>query len=360
MIKKNKGKVFLVGVGPGNERLITLAAVDCIRRADVLIYDQLMSPSLLEYRKPEAVLIYAGKSPGRHSMSQEEINALLCKQALRHRVVVRLKGGDPLLFGRGSEEALALLKAGISFEIVPGVSSGFAVSAYAGIPLTHRGVASQVTFVTGHEDPTKSVTDVEWGQLAGLNGTLVIFMGMARLEAITGQLMAHGMKKNTPVCVVQWGTLPAQRSVTATIASIAAAVKLKGITHPAIIIIGEVVRLREKLNWYETKPLFGKKILITRPRSLARELSQCLEQEGAQAVTYPLIEVVREKKLDERLVLEKLAHSDWVIFTSRSAVEICFDILKKHRKDARLFARARIAVLGEGTNKELEGRGITA
>ena len=360
MAKRNKGQVFLVGAGPGDERLVSAAALDCIRRADVLVYDYLIPPALLEYRKPGAVLICAGKSPGRRSMPQDKINALLRAQALRGRTVARLKGGDPFLFGRGSEEALALAEAGIHFEIIPGVSSGFAVPAYAGIPLTHRGAASQVTFVTGREDPAKSVPDVEWARLAGQKGTLVIFMGMAGLKNITARLITHGMPVNTPVCVVERGTLPAQRSVTGTLASIGAAVKRGHITHPALIIIGEVVRLRKKLNWYESKPLFGKKILITRPRSSAAELSRALEREGARTFIYPLIEIVREKYLDERRVLEKLRGSDWIIFTSANAVEICFDIMKKNRKDARLFAAARIAVLGTGTEKELARRGVIA
>jgi uroporphyrinogen III methyltransferase/synthase len=355
---KTKGKVFLVGVGPGNEGLVTQAALRCIKQADVIIYDHLMSASLLEHKKPNAKIIYAGKSPGKHSVRQKDINALLIRHAKNNNIVVRLKGGDPFLFGRGSEEALAVKKAKIDFEVISGVSSGFAVANYSGIPLTHRGIASYVTFVTGHEDPDKLSSSIDWKKLASLEGTLVIFMGMARLDTICKILIKHGKKRATPVCITQWGTLPIQRSLSGTLANISEKVKKAGITNPAIIIIGDVVKLRDKLNWFEHKPLFGKNILITRPSSLAGELSDELEQAGAKTVTYPLIEIVKEPGLKEKHILDGFRSCDWVVFTSRNAVRICCEILERNKKDLRFLSDSKVAVLGSQTQKVLEGKGI--
>ncbi|MBU1044000.1 MAG: uroporphyrinogen-III C-methyltransferase [Candidatus Omnitrophica bacterium] len=360
MRENRKAKVFLVGVGPGNEQLVTQAALDCIKIADIIIYDHLISKSLLDNKKPKAKVIFAGKFPGLHNVPQQSINMLLLKYAKNDNIVVRLKGGDPFLFGRGSEEALVLKKAKIPFEIVPGVSSGFAVAAYSGIPLTHRGIASHVTFVTGHEDPTKKESSVDWEKIAALEGTIVVFMGMARLKNIIDLLLKYGKAKNTPVCITQWGTLPAQRSVTGSLDNIVSRVKASGITHPAIIIIGNVVNLRKQLNWFEKKPLFGKKILITRPLDLAKELSQELEANGAQTITYPLIEVFKEKRLKDARVIEKIKQADWILFTSRNAVQICFDILDKQGQDIRIFNDIKFAVLGSQTQNMLRARGIIA
>ncbi len=360
MSENKKAKVFLVGVGPGDEQLITQAALECIKKADIIIFDHLMSKSLLDNRKPEAKVIFAGKFPGLHNVPQKDINALLLKYAKNNNIVVRLKGGDPFLFGRGSEEALVLRKAKIAFEIVPGVSSGFAAAAYSGIPLTHRGIASHVTFVTGHEDPTKKESSVDWKKLAALEGTLVVFMGMSRLNITTALLIKHGKAKNTPVCITQWGTLPAQRSVIGTLENISGKVKAKGIIHPAIIIIGNVVLLRKQLNWFEKKPLFGKKILITRPLALAKELSQELELNGAQTITYPLIEVVKEKGLKDVAIIKKFKTADWVLFASRNAVDICFDVLDRQNKDVRFLKDIKFAVLGSKTQNMLRARGIIA
>ena len=360
MKKKVKGKVFLAGAGPGNEGLVTLAALECIKAADVIIYDHLISLELLENAKSRAKLIYAGKTPGRHSLKQEQINKILIKEAGKHQVVARLKGGDPFLFGRGSEEALALKKANLAFEVIPGVSSGTAAAAFAGIPLTQRGVSSQVTFVTGHEAQGKADKSVDWQLLAKSKGTLVIFMGMAGLKEITLKLIKSGMRKNTPVCVSQWGTLPQQRALTGTLENIVCEIKKKKLNNPAIVIIGEVVNLRKKLNWYELKPLFGRKILITRPKALAGIFSAKLKALGAQTCIYPMIEVVKEKKLDRQGLIRGIRQSDWVIFTSRSAVDICFSEMEKRNLDARVFARSKIAVLGRETYAGLRSRGLTA
>ncbi len=360
MMKRDKVKVYLVGAGPGDKDLVTQTGIDYIRRADVIIYDNLIAKSLLKNKKPQARLIHVGKSPGEHSLPQAGINRLLIQQAKNNNIVVRLKGGDPFLFGRGSEEALALAKAGIRFEVVPGVSSAFAVSAYAGIPLTHRGISSQVTFVTGHEDPGKKGLSVDWSQLAKLNGTLVILMGMGRLAQIISRLVLGGMNKKVPVCIVQNGTLPAQKLVVGKISDIVNKARRKNITHPAVIIIGKVVNLRNKIKWYEYRPLNGKKILITRPLYLAEELSQKLEALGAETLTFPLIEVVTNKRLKCESFLKELVRADWVIFTSRSAVDICFDILNRHNKDLRFLSQLKVAALGRQTSGHLLKKGIIA
>ncbi len=360
MGKKVKGRVFLVGAGPGNEELITQVALECIKKADVIIYDHLMSPDLLKNAGSGAKLIYAGKSPGMHTLKQEQINRMIVREARKCRVVVRLKGGDPFLFGRGSEEALALKKAKIAFEIIPGISAGIAAASYAGIALTQRGISSQVTFVTGHEDPRKSDKNVDWAMLARSRGTLVVFMGIGRLKEIAVKLIKHGMQKDTPVCVIQWGTLPRQRSLTGTLENISGKIKRSGLTNPAIVIIGNVVNLRKRLNWYELKPLFGKKILITRPETMAGQFSLKLQRLGAQTYIYPMIEVVRESKINAKRMISGIKQSDWVIFTSRSAVNICFSVLENKNLDARLFAHAKVAVLGRETQSELRQRGIIA
>ncbi len=360
MKRKIKGKVFLVGVGPGNEGLITLAALECIKSADVIIYDYLMSPEFLVNAPNHAKLIYAGKKPGRHSLKQEEINRILIKEAKKYQIVVRLKGGDPFLFGRGGEEALALKKAKLAFEIIPGISSGIAVASYSGIPLTQRGLSSQVTFVTGHEDPGKLDSGIDWAALAQIKGTLVVFMGMARLKKIISQLMHFGMKKDMPVCVSQWGTLPKQRSLTGTLCNITNIIKRHKLDNPAIVIIGKVVNLRKKLNWYESKPLFAKKILITRPKAMAGIFSSKLQSFGAQTYIYPMIEVVKTNKFNTKHLIDAIKQSDWVIFTSRSVVDICFCELANNNLDARLFAHTKVAVLGIETQRELKGKGISA
>ncbi len=351
-------KVYLVGAGPGDPGLITQAARDSIANAEVIVYDHLLSPELLEYRSPDCEIIYAGKHPGCHSIKQEKINKLLIRKYRSGKNVVRLKGGDPFLFGRGSEEAEELAAAGVPFEIIPGISSGTAAAAYAGIPLTHRRHASQVTFVTGHEDDSKKGPALDWGRLAKTQGTLVIFMGMGRIGKITTELIRQGMSKDTPAAVVRWGTLPEQKTITGKLFDIAERARKSGLSNPALIIIGGVVGLRRKLNWFESKPLFGKKILITRPQELAGELRKKLIFAGAQVGVYPLIEIVKENRFSDREILKKMTGNDWIIFTSRNAVEICFEILKKFRKDIRQLSGAKNAALGSQTGEELKRRGL--
>jgi uroporphyrinogen III methyltransferase/synthase len=283
----------------------------------------------------------------------------LHRASRRYRCVVRLKGGDPFIFGRGGEEALALARAGVPFEIIPGVSAGIAAAAYAGVPLTHRGLASQVILVTAHEDVRKKNTAVDWRQIARQPGTVVIFMGMARLPAIARRLIRHGRSRRTPVVIVQNGTLPQQRTVTAPLSDIAAAAARAGITHPAVVILGAVGSLRTELNWFESRPLFGRKFLVTRPASLAPDLVRLLSRAGAQTVVYPLIEIVPET-IPPRAMATALQNCDWVVFTSRTAVELTLALVRQAGQDSRIFGGTKIAVLGTATRDALAGHGLRA
>ena len=259
-----QGIVYLIGAGPGDPGLITVKGRDCLRRAEVVVYDYLANPALLAEAPPEAERIYVGKTRGQHHTPQPQINALLVERALRGQIVARLKGGDPYVFGRGGEEAEELVAAGVSFEVVPGISAGFAAAAYAGIPLTHRDFTTSLGLVTGHENPTKKVSNLDWQKLATGVGTLVFYMGMTNLALIAEQLMANGRDPQTPVAVIRWGTTPQQQTVTATLADVVEKVAEAGLKPPAVIVVGEVVRLRDKLRWFDQRPLFGRKVLVTR------------------------------------------------------------------------------------------------
>ncbi|MCI0818375.1 MAG: uroporphyrinogen-III C-methyltransferase, partial [Chloroflexi bacterium] len=290
------GIVYLVGAGPGDPGLITVAGLDRIREADVIVYDRLISERLLDYARADAELIYVGKVPGQVSGAdvshdQDAINQILADKAREGRRVVRLKGGDPFVFGRGGEEAEALRAAGIPFEIVPGITSAVAVPAYAGIPVTHRGVAASFAVITGHEEPGKPQSAVDWSHLAAAVDTLVFLMGVKNLPEIVTNLVANGRPETTPVAVIRWGTTPEQSTVTGTLADIAERVAEAGLTPPAITVVGEVVRLRENLSWFEDRPLFGKRVLITRTRRQASELARLLAAQGALPIELPAIEI---------------------------------------------------------------------
>jgi len=268
-MKNKKAYVYLVGAGPGDPGLITIKGMECIKKADAVVYDRLVNPSLLDYASKNAELIYVGKSPERHTLSQEEINSILVAKAAEDKIVTRLKGGDPFVFGRGGEEALELVKNNIPFEIVPGITSAIAVPAYAGIPVTHRGITSNVAFITGNEDPTKEDSDIDWAKISTGIGTLVFLMGMANLPKIVEKLMENGRSPDTPVALIRWGTLPEQTTLTATLREIVQKAEEQNFKNPAIIIVGEVVSLREELKWVEKKPLWGQRILVTRSRGQA-------------------------------------------------------------------------------------------
>ena len=354
--------IYLVGSGPGDPGLITAKGLRLLEEADAVVYDRLAPEALLRRARPDAELFYVGKRPGDdQAMKQEEINALLVRLGREGRRVVRLKGGDPYVFGRGGEEALALLRAGVPFEVVPGVTSGIAAPAYAGIPVTHRALASSVAFVTGHEDPSKGRTDVDWERVARGADTLVLYMGVGRLGEIASSLVAAGRDPATPAAVIRWGTVPEQRTVMGTLADIAQRVAEAGIRPPAVTVVGEVVRLREEgLAWYEARPLFGRRVVVTRARAQAGELSRRLEELGAAVVEFPTIEIRPPRDfgpLDE--AIRGLDSFDWLVFTSVNGVEAFLERLASHGLDVRAIPRgARIAAIGPATAGRVREAGL--
>ena len=354
MTKKTNGKIFLVGAGPGDPGLITVRGVECLSCADVVVYDYLSNPTLLRYARPEAEIIYVGKQASYHTLPQDEINALLVKQAKAGRVVTRLKGGDPFVFGRGGEEAEALQHAGIPFEIVPGISSAIAAPAYAGIPVTHRLVATAFMVVTGHEDPTKKETQVDWKSVAKFFGTRVILMGVERIGLIAGELVKHGMAPATPVAMVRWGTTGSQQTITGTLKTIAGVVTKTGFKPPAVTIIGDVVKQRTTLNWFENRPLFGKRIVVTRSRDQASDLVRQLSELGADVLEIPTIRTAPPANLAPlREAVDGMGEYDWVLFTSPNAVDAFFKAFFEKHKDLREFGGAKIAVVGEATAQKV-------
>jgi uroporphyrinogen III methyltransferase / synthase len=347
--------VYLVGAGPGDPGLLTARALELIAAADVIIYDRLIPPSALEGARPETELIYAGKEGGGPSMPQAEIERLLIEHGASARIVVRLKGGDPFVFGRGGEEAEALRAADIPFEVVPGVTAGVAAAAYAGIPVTHRDAASAVAFVTGHEDPTKPETALDWPALAAFPGTLVVYMGVRQLAAITERLIAAGRPRDEPAALVQRGTFPDQRAVTGMLSTIAAVAASEHIKAPAIAIFGPVADLHERLRWLEKLSLAGLTVAVTRARAQASGLASRLRSLGAQVVEAPAIKIV---PLDGPA--PDLRRYDLVSLTSPNGVRLLFERLASSGQDARALAGARIAAIGPGTAAALSERGITA
>ena len=361
MSEAHRGRVLLVGAGPGDPGLVTVAAAEALAQAEVVVYDRLVNPRLLELAPAEAERIFVGKGPKRHSMSQEEINELLVARAGKGKRVVRLKGGDPFVFGRGGEEAEVLAAAGIAFEVVPGVTSAIAAAAYAGIPITHRGLASSVAFVTGHEDPTKDEPDVDWAKLATAVDTLVLLMGVGQLPQIVERLVAGGRDRATPVAVIEWGTLPRQRTVVGDLGDIVAKVEEADIGPPAVAVVGEVVRLREALRWFDVRPLFGQRVLVTRTREQASELSRALAAAGAEPIELPTIEITPrfdEERLKSAAQALKDGGYDWVVFTSANAVDCFFEFLWRRCLDAR-SVRAAVAAIGPATAEALKRWGIS-
>src|SRR5216117_3352722 len=291
MSMSKNGRVYLVGAGPGDLGLVTLRAKECIENADVIVYDHLANPEILSWARDDAEIVYAGKEAGESQLSQQEINALLIEKARNGKQVVRLKGGDPFVFGRGAEEAQAIADAGIPFEIAPGITSAIAGPAYAGIPMTHREHNSHVTFFTGHEDPAKTESAIDYAALAKLGGTHVMLMGVERLGSITNEMMKHGVRGNLPVALIRWATTGQQETLTGTLADIAQKAVANDFAAPAVPVFGEVVALRDKLNWYETRPLLGKRIVVTRTRKQASVLSSKLRSLGADIIELPTIRI---------------------------------------------------------------------
>jgi len=353
-------RVALVGAGPGDPGLLTLRGRELLERAEVVIYDHLANTALLEFAPAQAERIYVGKRSGSDPRYQENINALLLEKARSGKRVVRLKGGDPFIFGRGGEEAEALRAAGIPYEVVPGVTAGYAVPAYAGIPITHREVTSTVAFVTGHADPESGENSVQWEKLATATGTLVLYMAWRNLGAIARKLIECGRPPGTPVAVVSWGTTPQQQTATGTLADIAARVAERGLKPPTVTVIGEVVSLRDTLGWFERLPLFGRRIVVTRARHQAGALSRGLRERGALPIELPTIEL---RDPESFAPLDRAAREvecyDWLIFTSANGVERFFARLELAGRDARAI-RARVCAIGPATAEELRRHGVRA
>ena len=356
---KAKGIVYLIGAGPGDPDLITLKGRECLKKADIIVYDYLVNESLLSLAHTDAEIIYVGKKSGQHTMHQKDINRLLVESSRKGLTVARLKGGDPVIFGRGGEEAMELSKEGIKFEIVPGVTSAVAAPAYAGIPLTHRNFASTVCFVTGHEDPTKEESNINWNALTKSSGTLVFLMGIANLHKIVKKLTALGKSPNTPAAVVCSGTMPNQRTVIGTLANIDQKVKDADLGAPGIIVVGEVVNLNEYLNWFESRPLFGKRIVVTRPEDQAAGFIRILSELGAECLLFPTIKIIPPaswKELDK--VIKNLSRYDWILFTSINGVKYFFKRLHFVKKDTRHLKGIKIGAIGPGTAEALMDMGI--
>ncbi len=355
----SSGCVYLVGAGPGDPGLLTVRGRELLSGADVVVYDYLSSPRLLALAPQTAERIYVGKQASAHTLSQEQINELLVQQGRQGKHVVRLKGGDPYVFGRGGEEALALVEAGVPFEVVPGVTAGIAAAAYAGIPVTHRTLASNVGFVTGHETPDKPGSDLDYQALADWKGTLIFYMGVRNVGAICEGLMGRGLSGDTPAALVRWGTTARQETLTGTVATIAERVKQAAFKPPALIIIGEVIALREKLNGFERRPLFGRRIVVARSRAQASTLAAGLEALGAEAIEFPAIRIEPPGDPEPlREAVARLSDFDWIVFSGADAVSAFFGALAESGRDSRALGSVRLCATGSATAARLGEHGL--
>jgi uroporphyrinogen III methyltransferase/synthase len=356
-----QGRCYLVGAGPGDPGLLTLRGRECLERAEVVIYDYLSNPELLGFAPATAEKIYAGKSAGSHALKQEEINALLVTHTREGKIVVRLKGGDPFLFGRGGEEAGELAAAGLRFEIIPGVTSAIGGLAYAGIPVTHRASNAVLTIFTGHEEPGKEsgnlISGIDYKAIASAPGTKVMLMGVERLPAITASLAGAGMAGTTPVALVRWATTGRHQTLTGTLETIASLAEQAAFKAPAVAVFGDVVNLRESLNWFETRPLFGRRIAVTRTRQQAGGLLAALRELGADAFELPTIRIEPPHGKSEKVALAEalvdVRSYDWIVFTSPNGVDAFFKAFFAAYEDARDLGGARLAVIGNGTAKKV-------
>jgi uroporphyrinogen III methyltransferase/synthase len=351
-----KGKVFIVGAGPGDIGLLTVKGLKCLRKAEVVIYDFHLNAQILNYINHNAEFIYAGKRGGHHSMTQDEINEILVRKAAEGKKICRLKGGDPFVFGRGGEEAEALAKNGIEFEVVPGVSSSIAAPAYAGIPLTHRLYSSSFAVIPGYEDATKKESTIDWAKISTGVGTLVFLMAVKNIDVVTQKLIENGRRPETPVAVVRWGTRPDQKTIIGTLRDIAELVKGKDIKPPAVMVVGDVVKLRESLGWYEKKPMFGYRVLVTREHS---EGFEPLEELGAELIEFPTIEIVPPEDYSELdSAIDKIETYDWLILTSRNGVKYFFKRVFEKDRDIRDLKGIKICAVGSKTSEEIKRYGI--
>ena len=356
------GLVSLVGAGPGDPGLLTLLGQERLRRADLVVYDRLINPVLLQEVRPEAERVFVGKEAGAQAMPQAEIARALIDGARAGKAVVRLKGGDPFVFGRGGEEAEALAAAGVPFEVVPGVGSAVAAPAYAGIPVTHREIASSFVVVTGHEDASKTGSAIDWEAIARGPDTIACLMARRTLAAVCERLIAHGRPPDTPAALVERGTTPQQRVVEAPLARLPAAADAAGLAAPAVLIVGQVVSLRAKLRWFDQRPLFGKRVLITRTRTQVSEMARCLVREGAEPIEFPAIEIEARPSAATAAAVADLAAGryDWTILTSTNGVDQLFDALDRAGHDSRALGGVRVAAIGQATAGALARRGIRA
>jgi uroporphyrinogen III methyltransferase / synthase len=355
------GFVYLIGAGPGDPGLITVKGRDCLAKAQVVLYDYLANDELLRLAPKGAELIYAGKVGGEHNREQNQINELLVEKALAGNVVARLKGGDSFIFGRGGEECEALVAAGIPFEVVPGITAGLGATSYAGIPLTHRGVTTSVAFVTGHESPGKSSSEIDWEGLSLGSGTVVFYMGIRNLPQITENLLLHGRAPKTPVALIRWGTRPEQEVLVGTLSDIAEKARQASFRAPAITIVGEVVNLREKLRWFDNRPLFGRSVMVTRGADQAGEFTAKLERLGARVYGCPTIEITPPENYGELdRAIRDLDSFHWIIFTSYNAVRYFFARLNERGLDTRALGRCRICAVGPKTAAALAPFGVRA
>ncbi len=347
--------VYLVGAGPGDAGLLTLRGAELLGRADVVVYDALVNPELLRLAPKTAEIIYGGKRAREHVMPQSELNQLLIEKARAGKIVVRLKGGDPYVFGRGGEEAEQMADADIPFEVVPGVSSFVAVPNYAGVPLTHRDFCSKLTLITGHEDPAKEAATIDWAQVARTPGTQVIMMGTDRIGQIAATLVGHGMDRATPIAMVRWGTTGRQQSIEGTLATIGEVAARTRIGPPTVAVIGEVVKLRAKLNWFEQRPLFGQRVVVTRTREQAGQLSRQLQERGAEVLEIPTVKLEPPTRREDLVdALLELNAYDWLVFTSPNGVAKFFEYFFKQFHDMRDLGGARIAAVGPATANKLK------
>ena len=354
-----KGMVYLVGAGPGDPELITVKAMRLIRSADAVVYDRLANPRIIDEAPAAAELHYAGKASSRHTLTQEQINTLLVRLAQKGKTVVRLKGGDPFVFGRGGEEILALASHNIPFQVVPGVTSAISVPALAGVPVTHRGLTSGFAVFTGQEDPSKPDSGIAWDKISTGVGTLVFLMGVENLANIVSSLVQCGRDKKTPCCLIQWGTLARQRTVAGRLSDIVQKARQRKVSAPAILVVGEVVSLRDKLNWFEKQPLFGKRILVTLPAEDSSRLSLALEGCGAECVQLPLISI---KPLEDYNILDEaisqIEDYHWVIFTSQNGVRFFKERLDALDMDVRCLQGVKVASIGPNTRNAVEALGL--
>ncbi len=351
---EKRGKVYIIGAGPGDPGLITMKGVECLHRADVVVHDYLVGKEILRHAGKEARLVYVGKIGGHHSISQENLSRMLVEEALKGLTVARLKGGDPFIFGRGGEEAEVLQKAGIPFEVVPGVTSAISVPAYAGIPLTHREFNSTVAFVTGHEDPDKGESRIDWEKISAIE-TLVFLMGVKNLSTIVSSLMKNGRSPYTPVALIRWGTTPDQETLTGTLGDIVSLAKERKFLPPAVFVVGDVVKLRDRLGWFEKKPLFGKGIVITRPEVQSEEFAALLRDEGARVVSFPTIRIVQPEDYgDLDQAITNIEKYQWIVFTSANGVRSFFERFCKLRNDIRDLKGIQICTIGPATRARVE------